>query len=301
VQKNAANSDAAHAATLARANLSDDADRLTPEQRAAEQAAAEKARVDAMNPQERAVYDAQQEAAKQQAAAEAAAKAQAEAVANQQANHDKAMGTEENKAKNAAEVAAMGAQSRALGAAGAAGLSAGAGGSAGAEAGTNAYSTVFPETYNALTGQQTARDVANIQGNTARDVQNIQTDYAKQQSGSNMFGTLLQAGAQGLASMIGLKDGTDNWQGGTALVGEEGPEIVNLPPGAQVIPNEEAMGILLHGKKPITDGYGMLDHVASRVRGAIPKQTAGQPIESKVPVDIKDRLMKALAYIGRGK
>ncbi|UEM17347.1 hypothetical protein J4G43_025795 [Bradyrhizobium barranii subsp. barranii] len=34
--------------------------------------------------------------------------------------------------------------------------------------------------------------------------------------------------------------GTDNWRGGPTWVGEEGPEIVNLPRGAQVIPNDIA-------------------------------------------------------------
>jgi TP901 family phage tail tape measure protein len=33
--------------------------------------------------------------------------------------------------------------------------------------------------------------------------------------------------------------GTDNWRGGLTWVGERGPEIVNLPRGAQVIPNDK--------------------------------------------------------------
>lgn len=36
--------------------------------------------------------------------------------------------------------------------------------------------------------------------------------------------------------------GTDNWRGGLTWVGEEGPELVNLPKGAQVIPNDKAVG-----------------------------------------------------------
>ena len=35
--------------------------------------------------------------------------------------------------------------------------------------------------------------------------------------------------------------GTDFWQGGETWVGEEGPEIVNLPRGSQVIPNDKSM------------------------------------------------------------
>lgn len=34
--------------------------------------------------------------------------------------------------------------------------------------------------------------------------------------------------------------GTDNWRGGPTWVGENGPEIVNLPQGAQVVPNDIA-------------------------------------------------------------
>lgn len=40
------------------------------------------------------------------------------------------------------------------------------------------------------------------------------------------------------------KDGTSFHQGGPALVGEEGEEIVNMPRGASVIPNSITSGIL---------------------------------------------------------
>ena len=43
--------------------------------------------------------------------------------------------------------------------------------------------------------------------------------------------------------------GTDYWRGGLTWVGEEGPEIVRLPRGSQVIPNDKAMaggGITLY-------------------------------------------------------
>lgn len=38
--------------------------------------------------------------------------------------------------------------------------------------------------------------------------------------------------------------GTDNFQGGLTLVGEEGPEIVNLPRGSQIIPNGKSESML---------------------------------------------------------
>ena len=37
--------------------------------------------------------------------------------------------------------------------------------------------------------------------------------------------------------------GTDFWRGGDTWVGEEGPEIVNLPRGSQVIPNDKSMAM----------------------------------------------------------
>lgn len=40
-----------------------------------------------------------------------------------------------------------------------------------------------------------------------------------------------------VVKLLGAAGGTDNWRGGPLVVGERGPEIVNLPAGAQVIPN----------------------------------------------------------------
>ena len=36
-----------------------------------------------------------------------------------------------------------------------------------------------------------------------------------------------------------LAEGTPNFKGGKAIVGEKGPEMVNLPRGAEVIPNNK--------------------------------------------------------------
>jgi phage-related protein len=41
-----------------------------------------------------------------------------------------------------------------------------------------------------------------------------------------------------------LAKGTDNWRGGPTWVGEEGPEILNLPKGSQVTPNHEVGSVL---------------------------------------------------------
>lgn len=49
-------------------------------------------------------------------------------------------------------------------------------------------------------------------------------------------------GAKGIVGA--LAKGTNDWSGGTALVGEQGPELVNLPRHAQVFPHKETMNIL---------------------------------------------------------
>jgi hypothetical protein len=51
-------------------------------------------------------------------------------------------------------------------------------------------------------------------------------------------GGAISGGAAGAATGIaGFASGTNNAPGGMAMVGEDGPELVNLPRGAQVIPN----------------------------------------------------------------
>lgn len=58
-------------------------------------------------------------------------------------------------------------------------------------------------------------------------------------------------GTSPILSFFGIgknADGTDNWRGGLTLVGERGPELVNLPKGSQVIPNN-AIGALAGGDR----------------------------------------------------
>ena len=40
-----------------------------------------------------------------------------------------------------------------------------------------------------------------------------------------------------------MPGGTDNWRGGLTWVGENGPELVNLPKGSQVFTNQESRGV----------------------------------------------------------
>lgn len=47
-----------------------------------------------------------------------------------------------------------------------------------------------------------------------------------------------------ITSLFGhLAGGTDNWPGGLSWVGEKGPELVNLPKGAQVFPSAKSMAM----------------------------------------------------------
>ena len=51
-----------------------------------------------------------------------------------------------------------------------------------------------------------------------------------------------------------LAKGTDNWQGGEAIVGEKGPELVDLPEGSVVHPAAETAS-LLSGMSALTSGF----------------------------------------------
>lgn len=60
-----------------------------------------------------------------------------------------------------------------------------------------------------------------------------------------------------------LAKGTNNWRGGLTVVGEEGPELVNLPRGSRVTPHGKSMGALsAMGGGTVINIYGALDPVA---------------------------------------
>ena len=77
--------------------------------------------------------------------------------------------------------------------------------------------------------------------------------------------------------------GTNNWRGGPTWVGERGPEIVNLPRGAQVIPNHkigggatdlsqatiEALAAAIARRPNVLDGRVMAASVDRRVGAAL--------------------------------
>lgn len=48
--------------------------------------------------------------------------------------------------------------------------------------------------------------------------------------------------------------GTSNWRGGLTWVGEEGPELINLQKGAQVIPTNDSMALAASASSPSSSG-----------------------------------------------
>jgi len=63
----------------------------------------------------------------------------------------------------------------------------------------------------------------------------------------------------GLLSHIpGFAGGTDFAPGGLSLVGEQGPELVNLPRGSQVIPADKSSGMMGHGSVNLTVNVGVV-------------------------------------------
>jgi hypothetical protein len=65
-------------------------------------------------------------------------------------------------------------------------------------------------------------------------------DIFSQLGGAGVFGKSIQANLN--RPIPGYANGTNYARGGLALVGERGPELVNLNRGAQVIPNRDLRG-----------------------------------------------------------
>lgn len=106
----------------------------------------------------------------------------------------------------------------------------------------------------------------------------------------SLEGILTGGGGLGLTfSGIGIPGnaaGTDNWSGGPTWVGERGPEVVTLPRGAQVIPND----VLRQG------GGGSFNVVVNNnARGVVPevrqtRDSGGQPTLEVVISEVGRRM-----------
>ena len=53
--------------------------------------------------------------------------------------------------------------------------------------------------------------------------------------------------------------GTDYWQGGRTWVGEEGPELVELPRGSRITPGSEATGTVINNYYMTIDAKNVKD------------------------------------------
>ncbi|MBO9437338.1 hypothetical protein J7354_01565 [Sulfitobacter sp. R18_2] len=89
-----------------------------------------------------------------------------------------------------------------------------------------------------------ASSFSDFLGNIANQLSNMFMDQAFQAifgggsgGGSGLFGTLMSS-----IGIPGFANGTNYAPGGLAMVGERGPELVNLPRGSRVIPNNRLSG-----------------------------------------------------------
>ena len=87
--------------------------------------------------------------------------------------------------------------------------------------------------------------------------------------------------------------GTDNWRGGLSWVGERGPELVNLPMGAQVIPNNRLESVFGSG------GGGFTYAPQIDARGA--SLSAVQELETRMAQDAVQFDAKVQQAIQRAK
>jgi len=89
---------------------------------------------------------------------------------------------------------------------------------------------------------------------------------------------VVDVGAGFLTSLITgfFADGTNYAPGGLAVVGEEGPELVNLPRGSQVIPNDRIGGSTFNINTSI-DARGADAAAAARIERALAEQNRRLP------------------------
>lgn len=88
---------------------------------------------------------------------------------------------------------------------------------------------------------------------TANNAQNLALANQSAQAGGGLL-----SGA--LSAIPGFADGTECAPGGAAVVGERGPEVVELPAGSKVIPHEVLMAKAMG--KPIP-----LDYLMNKIKG----------------------------------
>ena len=91
----------------------------------------------------------------------------------------------------------------------------------------------------------------------------------------SLFGS--PTGGGGIGGIGHNAGGTDNWRGGATWVGERGPELVNLPAGAQVIPNGASARQSGNDNAPVVNvAHTIINSTSSRVETKTTRQSNGQ-------------------------
>lgn len=126
------------------------------------------------------------------------------------------------------------------------------------------YATAAANADRLAEAQHQVREAAEAMGEAARDaLDTIVQGFIDGKDAGEIFGqvlrqlgsTLINMGFSQFGSTFkvpGFAGGTRNAPGGLALVGERGPELVNLPQGAQVIPNHRTNQLLAGAGPTIT-------------------------------------------------
>lgn len=117
----------------------------------------------------------------------------------------------------------------------------------------------------------------------------------------SLFGATGTSGGGIIGSLIGalpfFANGTNNAPGGLAVVGERGPEIVNLPRGSQVIPNAKARNMGGGNVYPYFDlrGAVMTQDLIAQMN-AIGKQAANEGAQRGASAALRAQPMRAGSY-----
>jgi hypothetical protein len=106
-----------------------------------------------------------------------------------------------------------------------------------------------------------------------------------------------------LSSIPGFASGTNSAPGGLAVVGERGPELVNLPRGAQVIPNVPRTA--MRGPAPVIQQFDLRGAVMTEdllaQMNAIGKQAANEGARNGAAIALRAQPQRAMSFQMLGK
>lgn len=95
-------------------------------------------------------------------------------------------------------------------------------------------------------------------------------------------------------------EGTNNWRGGPTWVGEQGPELVDLPKGSRVLPNKESVQLAQNAARPVVREIFQTTTVEKPVVREVIQNTVEKPSvytagDNSIPV--LERVEKGLGVI----